>query len=134
MHVLATRFIGLNDIFWGQIPQMPGAYTWGETEEDFESNVRDCAYSWLEEIETGRASHTDLYPHDKFSVKEYYEAENDAMTAISSLAAAVEDVYCSETSKVFERDSVLVSAAHDIIKISEEDVAAKDAERVFIQL
>ena len=86
MNVLATRFIGLNDFFWGQIPQMPGAYTWGKTEEDFESNARECANSWLEEIETGRASHTELYPHDMFCIKEYYETEDDAMVAISSLA------------------------------------------------
>lgn len=134
MNVLATRFLSTNDIFWGRIPQMPGAYTYGETEKQFEANAREWGYSWLEEIETGRVSHKDSYPHGMSFIKEYYGREDDAMTAISSLAAAVYEVWYPSANKAVEQDTILHLAMYGVIAISAEDVMTKDAEIVFIEL
>ena len=67
-----------------------------------------------EEIETVRASHIELYPPDMFCIVEYYLTEDDAMTAISSLAAAVEDIYRRKNNNTSEEEAVKFKAQHQI--------------------
>ena len=137
MNLLVTRFLGDDNIFWGEIPQMPGAHTWGFDEEDFCINVKESANLWLEDIIDGTSSHLDLYPPGMDCIKDYYLTENDSLTAIKNLALAVEkELEASGNVLSCEEETldVLTMAARGVIDISQKDVDEIDAQRMLVSV
>ena len=137
MNLLVTRFFGDDNIFWGEIPQMPGAHTWGLDEEDFCANAKESANLWLEDIIDGTSSHLDLYPPGMDCVRDYYLTENDSLTAIRNLASAVEkEIFPDdiESEDGEESEDLLTLAAKGIIELSQKDVDAINAHRVLVSI
>ena len=137
MNLLVTRFFGDDNIFWGEIPQMPGAHTWGLDEEDFCVNAKESANLWLEDIIDGTSSHLDLYPPGMDCVRDYYLTESDSLTAIRNLASAVEKEMFqddSESDCEEEPEDLLTSAARGIIELSQKDVDEINAHRMLVSI
>ena len=137
MHLLVTRFFGDDNIFWGEIPQMPGAHTWGLDEEDFYANAKESANLWLEDIVDGTSSHLDLYPHGMDCVRDYYLTENDSLEAIRNLASAVEKEMWqndSDLDNAEEPEDLLTLAAKGIMELSQKDVDEINAQRMLVTI